>query len=132
MRYQVRRVPTPYELHKAQERAYVRRIIRDGVITALLCLGTVAAILAAGAVPVRSAEPDQPCISAGWSPGDIFGPGPLDVIPDLPQCPDQPEPDPSAGPDYVAPPTDGVPKPVRLTMPANVAVTPAPVWWRVR
>ena len=51
--YIVRRVPTPYELHKAQERAYVRRIIRDGVIAALLLFGTVAAILAAGAVPVR-------------------------------------------------------------------------------
>lgn len=52
-RYIVRRMPTAYELHEAQERAATRRVVRDGVITALLVLGTVAAILAAGPMPAR-------------------------------------------------------------------------------
>lgn len=40
-------------------------------------------------------DPDPsswPCRQAGWEVGTQWGPGPEDIVPDVPICPDDPEP----------------------------------------
>lgn len=89
--YIVRRLPTPYELHKAQERAETRRTVRDGVIAAVLLMVTLAAILAAGPMPARgesqtihpsktSAGTDD-AVAWGLSSATLFVRHPVCVLP---------------------------------------------------
>lgn len=58
-----------------------------------------------------SIEP-WPCRLAGWEVGTHWGPGPLDIVPDVPVCPSDdpgasdPPADPVADPGQTPPPTD--------------------------
>lgn len=48
-----------------------------------------------------------PCLGPGWSPGDKWGPGPLDIVPDAPPCdPEKPVPSGDPAPAMTLPPTD--------------------------
>lgn len=47
-----------------------------------------------------------PCLAPGWTAGDRFGPGPEDIVPDVPPCPVAVEPAPSIEP---LPDTDTLP-----------------------
>lgn len=50
-------------------------------------LGLAAGLLAFS-VPTAAADDTWPCRQPGWEVGDVWGPGPDDVVPDVPLCDD--------------------------------------------
>lgn len=52
------------------------------------------AVMALVPQTVRAADDPSswPCRQAGWEVGTQWGPGPEDIVPDVPICPDDPEP----------------------------------------
>jgi len=58
------------------------------VVFAVACAVVVVMIAAAVLVGSTRASDDLswPCRIEGWEPGDHWGPGPLDVVPDVPLC----------------------------------------------
>jgi hypothetical protein len=37
-------------------------------------------------VGTRGEPVEWPCLAEGWTAGDRWGPGPLDIVPDVPPC----------------------------------------------
>lgn len=98
------------------------RFLRDAIAYTFLVLIAVSCIVALGVNdvnargPVASGEPvpvEWDCLPPGYVPGDVFGPGPADVVPSAPPCPIE-TPHPSSvyplgtpeAPQLTLPPTD--------------------------